>query len=160
MSALMEQRGYETPNPIWDMDDDLRRERFRERAAKGARATLAAAGAVQRIALPKVTKPLGPVAKRPRDFIMVASETAAPSLQVPWKRIAAEVCAKHRVAWRDMFSTRRSKGMVAARHEAMWRIYNETSLSLPQIGKKFDRDHTTILHAIRKMEALKEREEA
>jgi chromosomal replication initiator protein len=29
-----------------------------------------------------------------------------------------------------------------------------TSRSLPEIGRKFDRDHTTVLHAVRKVEEL------
>ena len=29
-----------------------------------------------------------------------------------------------------------------------------TSRSLPEIGRKFDRDHTTVMHAVRKVEEL------
>ena len=69
----------------------------------------------------------------------------------PWKRIACEVAAKHQVSMTDLFSARRDQMVVRARHEIFWRCRYETTMSLPQIGKRFgDRDHTTVLHGIRK----------
>ncbi len=49
----------------------------------------------------------------------------------------------------------RSKHIVAARQEAMYRVRKErTDMSLPMIGRVFGgKDHTTILHAVRKIEA-------
>ena len=42
----------------------------------------------------------------------------------------------------------------------MYLIRNLTNLSLPDIGKEFDRDHTTVLYAIRRVEAaLKAKDE-
>jgi len=40
-----------------------------------------------------------------------------------------------------------------ARHMAMWIIRRNTSLSLPQIGAIFNRDHTSVIHALRKVES-------
>ena len=52
--------------------------------------------------------------------------------------------------------TLKNKGTAEARQIAMYLIRKLTNLSLPDIGKEFDRDHSTVLYAIRKVEvALK-----
>ncbi len=57
----------------------------------------------------------------------------------------------------DLCSKRRTKDVVKARHLAMFIIRKETTKSYPQIAMKFGKmDHTSILHAVRKMEALSE----
>lgn len=57
----------------------------------------------------------------------------------------------------DMSSARRLKQVTVPRQIAMYLCKTMTSLSLPDIGKKFGgRDHTTVLHAVRKItEAIK-----
>jgi hypothetical protein len=68
-----------------------------------------------------------------------------------WKSILAEVCEKHGIDWLDLASDRRSTPIVRARHEAMYRMRHETTMSLPAIGRKMGgRDHTTVLHGVRK----------
>ena len=47
----------------------------------------------------------------------------------------------------------RVRDAVAARQIAIYLIRKLTNLSLPDIGKEFDRDHSTILYAIRKVES-------
>lgn len=42
----------------------------------------------------------------------------------------------------------------------MYLAYEMTALSLPQIGRLFDRDHTTVLHATRLIPALMARDAA
>lgn len=42
----------------------------------------------------------------------------------------------------------RDRDSVAARHRAMRCIREELQWSTPRIGKFFDRDHTTVLHAL------------
>jgi hypothetical protein len=81
-------------------------------------------------------------------------DIVVPQWVVPtWKRIAIEVAAKHGVPMTDLLSQRRNKNAVLARHECFWRCKQETLLSLPQIGRLFKRkDHTTVLHGIRKHE--------
>ena len=46
----------------------------------------------------------------------------------------------------------RAPGLVQARHVAIYLCRELTALSLPQIGARFGRDHSTILHAVRKIE--------
>ena len=73
--------------------------------------------------------------------------------RITWKQIALQVAAKHKVSLIDIRSPRRDRPTVRARHEAFWRMKQETRLSLPQIGRFMGgRDHTTVLHGIRKHE--------
>lgn len=54
----------------------------------------------------------------------------------------------------DMKSVRRTAAIVNARQIAMYLAREITSRSLPEIGRRFGgRDHTTVLHAVRKIEA-------
>ncbi|WP_010301255.1 chromosomal replication initiator protein DnaA [Candidatus Odyssella thessalonicensis] len=55
----------------------------------------------------------------------------------------------------DMQSSRRSQNVARPRQVAMYLSKVLTSRSLPDIGRKFGgRDHTTVLHAVRKVEEL------
>jgi chromosomal replication initiator protein len=65
------------------------------------------------------------------------------------KQIAREVAAKHGVPMVDLKSARRDRPTVLARQEAIYRMRTETLRSLPEIGRFFNRDHTTALHAVR-----------
>ena len=56
-----------------------------------------------------------------------------------------------------MFSARRARQIARPRQIAMFLAKNLTSLSYPEIGRRFgNRDHTTIMHAVRKIEELME----
>jgi len=37
---------------------------------------------------------------------------------------------------------------------AMWLCFKVTPSSFPEIGRAFDRDHTTVMHAVERVEAL------
>src|SRR5260370_1136114 len=51
---------------------------------------------------------------------------------------------------------RRPRSVARPRQVAMYLAKQLTTLSLPQIGKRFgNRDHTTVMHAVRKIEELK-----
>lgn len=55
----------------------------------------------------------------------------------------------------DLLSSRRNRSIVRPRQIGMYLAKNLTSRSLPEIGRRFgNRDHTTVLHAIRKVEQL------
>jgi chromosomal replication initiation ATPase DnaA len=61
----------------------------------------------------------------------------------------------------DLKSVRRKKTMVRARQIAVYLAKTLTARSLPEIGKRFGgRDHTTILHSVRKIEAMIEHDAA
>lgn len=78
--------------------------------------------------------------------------TYQPPLPRPSMRaICEEVSRKHRVSFADMASNRRYREFVLARQEAMWRCWQETSATLPMIGRILGgRDHSTIWHGIRR----------
>jgi chromosomal replication initiator protein len=55
----------------------------------------------------------------------------------------------------DLLSSRRNRSIVRPRQIGMYLAKSLTSRSLPEIGRRFGgRDHTTVLHAIRKVESL------
>ncbi len=64
-------------------------------------------------------------------------------------QILTEVAAKHGVSVMAMISHRRPTVLARARHECWWRAREETAFSLPQIGRAYNRDHTSIIHGIR-----------
>lgn len=56
----------------------------------------------------------------------------------------------------DLLSARRARVVARPRQVAMYLAKQLTTRSLPEIGRKFGgRDHTTVMHAIRKIEELK-----
>jgi chromosomal replication initiator protein len=56
----------------------------------------------------------------------------------------------------EMTSDRRARAVARPRQVAMYLAKHLTSRSLPEIGRKFGgRDHTTVMHAVRKIEELK-----
>ncbi|MCC2111136.1 MAG: chromosomal replication initiator protein DnaA, partial [Hyphomicrobiales bacterium] len=64
--------------------------------------------------------------------------------------------AKHfNVSKADLLSSRRTRSVVRPRQIAMYLSKLLTPRSLPEIGRRFGgRDHTTVLHAVRKIEGL------
>src|SRR5438477_6505903 len=54
----------------------------------------------------------------------------------------------------DLVSKSRSRPLTTARHVAMYLLRELTGLSLIKIGELFERDHTTALHGIKKVEGL------
>jgi chromosomal replication initiator protein len=76
------------------------------------------------------------------------------------KRIKIEeiqriVARQYNVSRSDLLSSRRTANVVRPRQVAMYLAKTLTLRSLPEIGRRFGgRDHTTVLHAVRKIENL------
>jgi chromosomal replication initiator protein len=68
------------------------------------------------------------------------------------ERITRAVAARHGTEPERIASGGRAPELVRARHIAIYLCRELTQLSLPQIGARFDRDHSTVLHAVRKIE--------
>lgn len=127
---------------IWDRDEDVRRAAFAKRASDAAKALRKQYGEEEKTRQDR--------AKGTVSAVVDAFDTAPSVLKARWKQILAEVCAKHDISPMDILSARRRADIVVARQECMWRIRNETPLSLPQIGDRLGgRDHTTILYGVR-----------
>ncbi len=70
--------------------------------------------------------------------------------------IISQVCKFYSIDETVLRGTLKNKGTTEARQIAIYLIRKLTNLSLPDIGKEFGRDHSTILYGIRKVEvALK-----
>ena len=54
----------------------------------------------------------------------------------------------------DLVGKSRSRPLTTARHVAMYLTRECTGLSLIKIGELFERDHTTVLHGVKKIEIL------
>ena len=96
------------------------------------------------------------------------AETALRDLirQVEPKRVKIEdiqrIVAKHyQVSRADVLSSRRTQNVVRPRQVAMYLSKILTLRSLPEIGRRFGgRDHTTVLHAVRKIDDLVKSDQA
>ena len=69
--------------------------------------------------------------------------------------ILRSVGKHYNVTRADLLSPRRARSIVRPRQVGMYLAKQLTSRSLPEIGRRFGgRDHTTVLHAVRKIEEL------
>ena len=57
----------------------------------------------------------------------------------------------------DLISARRARAVARPRQIAMYLAKRLTTRSLPEIGRKFGgRDHSTVIHAVRRIEGLRD----
>jgi chromosomal replication initiator protein len=73
--------------------------------------------------------------------------------EIPPQLIMEETANYFTLSTADLVSKSRSRPLTQARHIAMYLIRENTGLSLIKIGEVFNRDHTTALHGIKKVEA-------
>lgn len=75
--------------------------------------------------------------------------------RVTMEEIQKRVAEHFQIRMSDMSSARRSRTVARPRQIAMYLAKQLTSRSLPEIGRAFGgRDHTTVIHAVRKVEEL------
>ena len=60
------------------------------------------------------------------------------------------VALEFNISREDMFSSKRDKDFIFPRHVAMFLLKDRLGLSLNQIGKIFNKDHTTVIYAVEK----------
>lgn len=71
-----------------------------------------------------------------------------------WKAIIAEAAVRHGLSIAEIVGSSRSRWIAWPRFEAIYNLRKELGWSLPQIGRRMgDRDHTTVLHALRRYDA-------
>ena len=69
-------------------------------------------------------------------------------LNVTIDKIFAAVYKKYDIAKDELVGKRRNKEIANARHVAIYLIREITEISLPNIGKIFDRDHSTVMSSL------------
>lgn len=111
-------------------------------------------GAVNRlVAANQLTKELVsvPLAERTLADLVRAREAR----RVRIEDILRIVSRHYKVPRNELLSSRRSRDVVRPRQIAMYLAKSLTSRSLPEIGRRFGgRDHTTVLHSVRKVEQM------
>ncbi|MBT4907415.1 MAG: chromosomal replication initiator protein DnaA, partial [Rhodospirillaceae bacterium] len=76
--------------------------------------------------------------------------------RVTIEEIQKRVAEHFNIRIADMHSARRSRAVARPRQVAMYLAKQLTTRSLPEIGRKFGgRDHTTVMHAVRKVDELR-----
>ena len=84
-----------------------------------------------------------------KDFINNNSKT------INVESIQNTVAAYFNLNIHEMLSARRSRSLARPRQIAMYLAKQHTTNSLPDIGRKFsNRDHTTVIHAVKKIDEL------
>ncbi len=75
--------------------------------------------------------------------------------------IISQVCKFYSQSEVELRGSQKTRGIAEARSVAMYLIRKLTNLSLPDIGKEFGKDHSTVIYNIRKVEvALKNGDES
>lgn len=129
-----------------------------EAAAAGAAARARLRGYL-RLAAPMAPRPVpdaplcprAPRERLPRDILCVDVPDPVDTPLTSAHRIIRNVCQKHGFTLGELYSARRAWPLVAARHEAMYRLSKETSMSIPAIGRRLGgRDHSTVLYGVKK----------
>jgi len=96
----------------------------------------------------------------------MAQEVLRDVLRASERRITIEeiqrrVAEHYNIRLSEMSSERRARAVARPRQVAMFLSKQLTSRSLPEIGRKFGgRDHTTVMHAVRKIEELRQSDAA
>ncbi|WP_336945487.1 chromosomal replication initiator protein DnaA [Asaia sp. BMEF1] len=81
--------------------------------------------------------------------------------RVTIEEIQRKVSEHWNIRLTDMSSARRARAVARPRQVAMYLAKQLTSRSLPEIGRKFgNRDHTTVMHAVSRVQELMERDVA
>jgi len=105
--------------------------------------------------------------RRIDNLIRVVNESQIPELN--WKSINGEVeslnekltneimsvvCSITQMDWSELKSKCRKREINDVRQTAMWMIRKGTSMSFYDVGKVFNRHHSTVLHAVKAVENM------
>jgi chromosomal replication initiator protein len=91
----------------------------------------------------------------------MATECLADILRASDKKVTVDeiirkVTDHYNIRMTDILSPRRARSIARPRQMAMYLAKKLTSKSLPEIGRRFGgRDHTTVIHAVKKIEELR-----
>lgn len=79
-------------------------------------------------------------------------------LRLPVRECLESAARFYEVSVELIVSHRRQRSLVRARQVGMWLAYRSTTVTLTQIARVFDRDHTTVIHGIAAVEGLRHRD--
>jgi chromosomal replication initiator protein len=133
-------------------------EALREIAARAPANLRQLEGALTRVvALASITS-RPPTAELVREALGAPLHPAARASSVAGSRPSVDaiqdaICAVLHLSREELLSTSRVPGVTRARHLGMYLARDLTGLPLAQIARAFHRDHSTVLHAIRRVEA-------
>ena len=98
-----------------------------------------------------------------RDITLEATQEVLHDLlrandrRVTIEEIQKQVAEHFNIRIADMHSARRARAVARPRQVAMYLAKQLTTRSLPEIGRKFGgRDHTTVMHAVKRIEELRQ----
>jgi hypothetical protein len=112
-----------------------------------------------RLEIVSVSKPSAAEVWRPRPKSRRPRQLTAPSItsrnttEREAIAVIARVASKQGYDLGELRSTSRAPDLVRIRWQAMAAARAETAASLPQIGRILNRDHSTVLHGLRRVEA-------
>jgi chromosomal replication initiator protein len=86
-------------------------------------------------------------------FANLPNATIRPRLNID--RIKRVVGDYYNVSINELNSSRRARDVARPRQVAMYLAKELTPKSLPVIGREFNRDHTTVIHALRQINHLR-----
>ncbi len=93
-----------------------------------------------------------PVKVQPVKIVPPVIKLGVPPVSDDARQFISSVLVAHRMVWRELIQPDRRPEMVRIRAE-IYEFLNNRGWSLTQIGNLFKRDHTSVLHAIRKRRA-------
>ncbi len=94
-----------------------------------------------------------PTLERTRHILRDTLRTSRKKVMI--EDIQRKVADYFNIRFNEMMSSRRAREVVRPRQIAMYLAKQLTARSLPEIGRKFGgRDHTTVIHAVRRIEEL------
>ncbi len=86
----------------------------------------------------------------------LADVLRASDRKITIEEIQRKVSEHYNIRFSDLIGPRRMRNLARPRQIAMYLAKKLTSRSLPEIGRRFGgRDHTTVMHGVRKIEELK-----
>lgn len=81
-------------------------------------------------------------------------DLSSKQLEFEVQKIIENTSNAYGISIEDILGDRRQKDTVLPRHIIMYKLRKELELSFPRIGKIFNKDHTTIIHAFNKIDNM------
>jgi hypothetical protein len=101
--------------------------------------------------IPEVVEEVVEVERKP--LVEIVSEIIAEPAHLTVEKIQRTVCQHYNIRKNDLLSSRRKASVVHPRQVGMYLTKLLTTRSFPDIGRRFGgKDHTTVLHAVRRIE--------